>query len=229
MKSKVLIGFTPIDKKYQDSKSHFAPPLGLIALENYVEERRPGEINITILDGSILYTVNDFCAFIDEEKPDIVAQSIQQISYQNALSIAEHARQNGALNVLGGQHASQLSDFIALNQEGLIDYVVTGDGEESLLGIIEERNIEYIPNLTFALDGKIHKTNRFSLDLTQCSPIDYSGVDFTPYQRLLHNETFSEPHPLNNYLRIYSHKGCGNRGNSVGCVFCRWCRQRYKV
>lgn len=220
MKERILLVFSPIDKKYQDAKSHFAPPLGLIALKNYVEERHHDEVVITILDGSVLHTVDDACAFIDKEKPDIVAQSIQLISYSNALTIAKHARQNGALNVLGGQHASQLSDFIALRQEGLIDYVVTGDGEESLLGIIEERNIEDIPNLVYTLDGKIHKTNYFSLNLAQCSPVDYSSVDFTPYQKLLHNEAFSDPFPLNNYLRIYSHKGCGNRGNSVGCVFC---------
>lgn len=35
LSQKVVLIFTPIDKKYQDAFTHYAPPLGLVALENF--------------------------------------------------------------------------------------------------------------------------------------------------------------------------------------------------
>ncbi|AAK79046.1 radical SAM superfamily enzyme YgiQ (UPF0313 family) [Clostridium acetobutylicum] len=219
MKKHIALIFTPINKKYKDALTHYAPPLGLVALANYISERLQN-VRISILDGSVTHSMEDIIKFIEDEKPDIVAQSVQLISYENSLVIAKSAHNIGSINVLGGQHATQMADAIIFRQQGLIDYVSIEDGEESLLGLLEERDISEIPNLVFMKDGKINRTKYFQLDLKNAPKLDYSIVDFKPYQKLLNESNFTNPNPINNYLRVYSHKGCGNRKNSVGCVFC---------
>lgn len=219
MKEHIALVFTPIDKQYKDALTHYAPPLGLVALANYIKEKLP-DVRISILDGSVIHSMNDIIKFIESEKPDIVGQSVQHISYENALVIAKHTHDIGAINVLGGQHATQLANAIAFNQEGLIDYVSIEDGEETLLGLIMDKPINSIPNLVLSRNGKTVQTSHFQLDLHAAPKLDYSIVDFSPYQALLKNTDFTTPNPISNYLRIYSHKGCGNRENSVGCLFC---------
>ncbi len=219
MKEHIALIFTPIDIKYKDALTHYAPPLGLVALANYIGEKLP-EVKISILDGSVVHSLESIIEFIENEKPDIVAQSIQHISYENALIIARHAHGINAINVLGGQHATQLADAIVYNQEGLIDYVSIEDGEESMVGLIMEKPIESIPNLVMCKHGNITQTGYFQLDLNSVPKLDYSMVDFAPYKALLKNTNFTSPNPITNYLRVYSHKGCGNRENSVGCLFC---------
>jgi len=45
----VCLIFTPIDIKYKDALTHFVPPLGLVALENYIRKKLPN-VKISILD-----------------------------------------------------------------------------------------------------------------------------------------------------------------------------------
>jgi anaerobic magnesium-protoporphyrin IX monomethyl ester cyclase len=219
MKEHIALIFTPIDKRYKDALTHYAPPLGLIALANYIQEKLPN-VKISILDGSVSHSMDDIIDFIEKEKPNIVGQSIQHISYENALQIAKYVHSIGAINVFGGQHATQMADAIVLNQKGLVDYVSVEDGEESLLGLIMEKPLNDIPNLVFLKNGSINRTDYFQLNLNNSPKLDYSIVEFEPYQALLKDTKFINSNPISNYLRIYSHKGCGNRENSVGCVFC---------
>jgi len=211
--------FTPIDKYYRDALTHFAPPLGLVSIANYVKSMEPN-VKITILDGSVTHCMNEIIEFIYKEKPDIVGQSIQLISYKNALLIAKHAKGIGITNVVGGHHATMISDAIAINQVHLIDYVVTGDGEESILAILRDKGKINVPNIVFSENGSLIKTKKSHFDIKKSEPIDYSIISLEPYQKLLKKTTFNNYDLSGNYLRIFSHKGCANRGNSNGCFFC---------
>lgn len=213
---------TPMDAKYKDASTHYyAPPLGLIALTNYVAEKCP-DTRVSVLDGDIVHTMGDILAFIEKEKPDIVGQSVQLISYEYALEIAGCARDIGAVNILGGHHASQLAETIAIRREGLVDFVVHGDGEEAVAGLLNDEPPEEIPNLFFSKNGKVFRTEKSFFDIRRAPVLDYSMIDKTPYQSSLKNSDFGElgDMTLDYYARTYSHKGCGNRGKSVGCVFC---------
>lgn len=213
----ICLIFSPIDHYYQDALSHFAPPLGIVALANYIKQEEP-DCRVTILDGSVMHDVESICSFISREKPDIVAQSVQLISYANALHIAEYAKGYGITTVLGGHQATQLADAIIENRFDIIDYVCVGDGEEAIVGIIRGA-ITTAPNLLFKHNGSICATPRRKVLSQKLPRIDYSDVDLIPYQEAIKNAPFNTS-SLQNYLRIYSHKGCGNRGNSIGCVFC---------
>jgi len=210
----ITLIFTPIDYKYKDADTHYAPSLGLIALENFLYNNGK---SVSILDGSTIYDMNAIEDYLVKNKPKFVGQSIQLISYKNALIIAEIVHSYGGVNILGGHHASQMFNEILLNQNQLIDFITIGDGEESLLQITNSESIENIPNIAFWKNEKVNKT--YSKIYNVYNPIDYSRVNLKPYQDLLKNSLFSDGE-YDNYLRIYSHKGCGNRLNSNACVFC---------
>lgn len=217
MNKHVCLIFSPIDYYYQDALTHFAPPLGLVALANYIKREEP-DCRVTILDGSVTDNKETICSFISKEKPDIVAQSIQLISYKNALEIAKHAKSYGLINVFGGHQATQLAKEIIENRSDIIDYVCVGDGEEAIVNIIRG-TINTSPNLVFSRNGMTFATPRRNVVLYDLPPIEYSGINLEPYQKGMNNASFNIS-KRKNYLRIYSHKGCGNRGNSSGCVFC---------
>lgn len=219
MMTDIFLIFTPIDHKYQDALTHFAPPLGLIALENYLLSKDPN-LNITILDGSVNYTVDEIINIIQKEKPSLVGQSIQLISYKNSLKIAEVAKEIGAINVLGGHHATQMCEAIIKNQSKLIDYVVVGDGEEALYKIINEVPKEDINNIVYNKNNEVIRNKQVNLILDDLPLINYDNINMAPYQMLLKKSTFENETMLNNYLRLYSHKGCSNRNKINGCVFC---------
>lgn len=209
--------FSPIDNKYKDALTHFAPPLGLVTIHNYILSVCPG-ISISILDGSVTHNIKTIKEFISENKPDFIAQSVQLISYKYSIEIARYAKSYGSINILGGHHASQIAKQIISNQSDVIDYVVTGDGELALEGIINGTNMEKIPNIVFNDRGRIVTTKHVNTDINSLPALNYQIIDTKIYNLNLKNSTFDND--IDKYLRIYSHKGCGNRGNSTGCIFC---------
>jgi len=217
----VCLIFTPIDRKYRNA-FQYTPPLGLVALENFIHRLNP-KVRITILDGGPIHSLDEIIEFIEKERPDFVGQSVMHKSYENALIIADYARQYGAKNIFGGHHISQLCDAIAFRQSALVDYVVYGDGEMALWKIINNSPLEEIPNLAINDNGTIRKTPAYVLDLNDSPLLDYSNIDLSPYMQLLELNNSSsglDSGSISNYMRVYSHKGCGNRIDGKGCLFC---------
>ena len=141
MKKDIVLIFTPIDYRYKDAETHYAPPLGLIAIENYLHTHNR---ECTILDGSVVYSKKEILDILKKYKPMFVGQSIQLISYKNALEIAEFVHSYGGINIFGGHHATQMSDVIIENKGHFVDYIIQGDGEEAWLKIINEEEKAWI-------------------------------------------------------------------------------------
>lgn len=216
MENEIVLIFTPIDHHYKDADTHYAPPLGLVAIENYLYVHN---VESKILDGSVIFSQTEILNILKKTKPKLVGQSVQLISYKNALEIAELVHSYGGINVFGGHHATQMCDAIIKNKGHFIDYVIVGDGEETWLRLSKGENRKDIPNLVYSENGKIHHTDIKNVDLSNIPTLDYNRVDLAPYQKKLALSNFSS-NRYTNYLRFYSHKGCGNRQNSNGCVFC---------
>ena len=214
MENAVFI-FTPIDKKYKDADTHFAPPLGLVALENYLIQH---SFHVTIIDGSVKYTLDEIKRLLITSKPMFVGQSIQLISYKNALDIAGIVHSYGGINVFGGHHATQMCDSIIYNQHDTVDYVILGDGEEAWRQLLSGKPAEEIPNIVYWKDRVCHNPYQ-EISFSAVPRLDYSRVDLTPYKERLASSNFFG-NQYSNYLRIYSHKGCGNRNNGNACIFC---------
>ena len=212
----IVLIFTPIDYHYKDADTHYAPPLGLVAIENYLHIHN---IESTILDGSVVFSQEAILDVLKEKKPKFVGQSVQLISYKNALEIAKFVHSYGGINILGGHHATQICDDIVWNNGHIIDYVIVGDGEEAWLKLIEGEDKKRVPNLVYLENGEIRHNGTKEMELSNVPTLDYSRIDLYPYQNKLAQSNFSN-NQYTNYLRFYSHKGCGNRQNSNGCVFC---------
>jgi len=72
---------------------------------------------------------------IDEARPDVVAVSSITATFPDALQVAQAAKGRGAVTVMGGVHPSFMyGEFLGL---GAVDYVVIGEGERTLVELLD--------------------------------------------------------------------------------------------
>ncbi|UTW63423.1 B12-binding domain-containing radical SAM protein [bacterium SCSIO 12741] len=99
---------------------------------------------------------DDFKAKIESFKPDMVGFSIMSGSHHWARNMARTIKaETGIPNIFGGSHPTFFSEFI---QEEGVDYLIRGEGEESLLELMNRLDqgdsFQDVPNLSFLQDGK---------------------------------------------------------------------------
>ncbi|MBI5379947.1 MAG: B12-binding domain-containing radical SAM protein, partial [Nitrospirae bacterium] len=116
----------------------------------------------------------------------------------------------GARVVLGGPQASAVFAR-TLEKHPAIDYVVVGEGEQTLCDLVEGlhagRDLAAIPGLAFRREGKVVFTGKRPLleDLDRLPLPDWDLVDLTAYR----NEEYED------YIEIEAGRGCPLR-----CTFC---------
>lgn len=207
---------SPVDSAvYADSAQHYAPSGGLIALQSFLKSSCR-HVSSEILDGALL-SKSAIIEKIQRERPNFVCQSIQQTSYPNVIEIATVAKAVGAMNVVGGQHATQMASEIVANRHSIVDAVIRHDGEIPLAMICAGVPIAQVANATYWNDG-VHHNEAVEWDLDTYPAPDYSQVDLKPYI-----DTYSSRLGLSSpqtFLRTHSHRGCGNRNGSHACYFC---------
>lgn len=213
----IYIIHAPIDIKYADSCSHFAPSLALISLKTYLQVNTT--YTIKCIDGTI-FSLDNILSSIEIDKPLIVCVSVQLLSYTNALVICDKAKKLGCTTVLGGHHATQIASLILQNQASIVDFVISGDGEIALKSIIENCQRSDIPNITYASkDGKDIVTNkRIDLNLEYLPLPVYDDISWEPYDENLRKYQYGGS--IKRYARVYSHKGCNYRDLKRRCLFC---------
>ena len=225
--SKLVLINAPINKRYQDSTSLFCPPLGLLSIKAFVEQKNP-YVEIVLLDGMIL-SQEEIIARTVKEKPDMVGISIQLLSYLNAIEICKITKQLGAINFVGGHHASKCFRPILKNKHKIIDFVIYGDGEIPISMLCEQRDFTQIPNLVYwdSYNNKVVKNETITPNLKEyVNPYRAKSINFAPYQKNLKDSNFS--YHTGRYLRIYSHKGCNYRAQGKRCTFCGRADEGYR-
>jgi len=100
----------------------------------------------------------DFDQAIHDFQPDLVGFSIMSGSHPWAREMAvEVKKAHGIRNIFGGAHPTFFPQFAA--EEG-IDYVVRGEGEETMLEIMDriDRNelFDEVPNVSYQHNGTLH-------------------------------------------------------------------------
>ena len=225
--TRVALINAPIDLKYQNSTSLFCPPLGLMSIKAYLEQK--GDLfEVVLLDGMVL-TLDEINKKLHIFKPDFVGVSIQLLSYKNAIRICREAKSIGAFTFVGGHHATQMAKKIIANQHKNINCVVTGDGEDTVLRLCLRIKPQEIPGVVCwdSSCNKIYTTPNILRRLDDFpNPYAAKGIDFSPYIRNLQESTFSMN--KGRYYRIYSHKGCRFRAGGKKCVFCGRADEGYR-
>ncbi|MEQ8625208.1 MAG: radical SAM protein [Vicingaceae bacterium] len=135
-------------------------------------------------DLAIGHNLMDFESRIASFNPDFVGFSIMSGSHSWALKMAREIKKSfGTKNIFGGAHPTFFPKFIS--EEG-VDYMIRGEGEESLLEIMnlvdQQKDFQEVPNLSFQKDGKVQHNPLRNL----ASRLDdYPFPDRTLYAELL--------------------------------------------
>ena len=182
-------------------------PLRLEYLAGYIrhEVDECEVLDLANIKGDLVKTIKRF-------KPDLVGISINYIStHANALKLATIASNQGCPVVLGGYHATAMvEDFAKLPD---IDFVVRGEGEETLRDLVSGMPIESVRGLSYEFGGVVvHNEDR---------PL-IADLDSIPFpDRSRRNRKYKLPFAdldsnVNTaYEMIITSRGCWGR-----CTFC---------
>ncbi|MCK5024258.1 MAG: radical SAM protein [Thermoplasmata archaeon] len=206
-----------------------APPLGIAYLASYIR-KYDSSVNSKIMDYNIICTVDEFNKrdlAKDIDDADIVGISFMTPMIDEAMHIAKVAKESGKIVIVGGPHATALPDDML--ESKYVDIVVRGEGEQTLLEIIDalktSKNLsginDKILGISYISNGKIIHT----LDRPYIENVD--DIPF-PARDLLELEKYSV-----NYPGFDANKPVtsimGSRGCPAKCIFCAsnvvWRRQ----
>jgi anaerobic magnesium-protoporphyrin IX monomethyl ester cyclase len=195
-KERVLLLYPPADQGYTCDYLPFTP-LALHCLKSYLERHANCAVSVFNCTNA---DFDQISALISSQKPDLVGVSSLLISHGMSLRLLEYSKQLGAMTILGGHNATNLAVQILKNRP-YIDYVVRGDGEASLLGLVNGEDPVSIPNVVRRSGNEIVFNSLVQLDLNELPLpfIDQPELGWHPY---------------------LSHKGCLKRELEGPCVFC---------
>ncbi|MBW2991182.1 B12-binding domain-containing radical SAM protein [Candidatus Woesearchaeota archaeon] len=133
---KILLTYSASDIGYYNFE--MVPPIGVISLVSVLPEKVKEKTHF--LDANILSTEN-VKEWIKKEKPDIVGISALTYGYKSAIEIGKTAKENNAIVVLGGTHATnatlQIYNKMLLSQRPF-DHLIYGFGEYGFLGLVND-------------------------------------------------------------------------------------------
>ncbi|GAX59196.1 anaerobic magnesium-protoporphyrin IX monomethyl ester cyclase, elongator protein 3/MiaB/NifB family [Candidatus Scalindua japonica] len=149
---KVVLINPPVGAERYKSNQSCIPRAGLGYLASYLEKN---SIHCDVIDGKFEWlSVEDICNKVSATKPEIVGFSAMTPDIFAASNIAKRIKEvmPDIFIVLGGAHAIAMPRE-SLNEFPEIDFVVTGEGEETLVELVNSisgaRNYREISGLGF--------------------------------------------------------------------------------
>jgi anaerobic magnesium-protoporphyrin IX monomethyl ester cyclase len=179
------------------------PPLGLAYIAAVLEQNN---IRVEILDANVLDLTEREVAE-RAKNYDVVGISLLTPAYNFGVKLARMLPKN-VLKVVGGPHVAGWAEQ-SLN-EGF-DIVVRGEGEQSFLDIILEKEMRKIDGISYKRGGKvIHNPTK---------PLNPNDLPFPARHLLINNGVdlpyFSASSIRNHYSPIFTSRGC-----PYNCYYC---------
>lgn len=121
---------------------------------------------------------------LDDARADVVCVSAITATYPDALEVARAAKARGATTVLGGVHPSFMwRDAL---DEGGVDFVVTGEGEETLVELLRclaaKDDPAKVAGIAYVEEGRARRTPpRARLASLDGQPMAFDLLDWSPY------------------------------------------------
>ncbi|MCB0686312.1 MAG: B12-binding domain-containing radical SAM protein, partial [Saprospiraceae bacterium] len=190
------------------------PPLGILYLSAWLEKH--GFEN-EVFD-STFSSMQDLHAYLQENKPDIIALYTNLMTKMNILKLVEFIRKEpvlkNALIVLGGPDVTYNVDHYLAAE---VDLLVIGEGEQTMLEIVKEAQNKFpdwtrVPGLAFRMkDGSIFKTRaRDKIKNLDVLPLpSRDKID-----QLKYLSSWKERHGIS-AISVSTQRGCP--------YTCRWC------
>jgi anaerobic magnesium-protoporphyrin IX monomethyl ester cyclase len=127
-------------------------PIRLEYLAAYI---RPHVEDVVVLDLTVITKPLEY--FLKRFAPDLVGIGVNYVSvHKNAQALAGIARRFGADVVVGGYEATALAEEFATHPD--VDVVVRGEGEATLLELVQGRPLDEIEGISFVRDGVVTHT-----------------------------------------------------------------------
>jgi anaerobic magnesium-protoporphyrin IX monomethyl ester cyclase len=190
----------------------FEPPLGLAYLAAYLKGKGH---RVELLDmQGLLMDSNELIRIIAEKNPDLIGVTAMTTTFPAALKVAGLARQVAPVSkiVFGGVHPTL--DPAGVLAHDCVDYVIRGEGEKALNGLIDAINqqgsFEEVAGLCYRDGNQVIIKEKMIIEDQDSIPMpDY---DAFPVERYIkHNE----------YLRgIRGISMLISRGCPFPCTFC---------
>jgi radical SAM superfamily enzyme YgiQ (UPF0313 family) len=150
--------------------------------------------------------------YLQTMQPDLVGITANYMSvHKSTLELAAIAKLYGIDVVVGGYQATAMADELALDPN--IDFVVRGEGEETLLDIVQKKPLDTILGLSYSKNGQLIKNEERPL---------IEDLDSLPFpERALRRKPYVSPFMdlesdgSTGYDMIISSRGCWGK-----CKFC---------
>uniref|UniRef100_UPI004056E526 B12-binding domain-containing radical SAM protein n=1 Tax=Candidatus Electronema sp. TaxID=2698783 RepID=UPI004056E526 len=200
------------------------PPLGLLSIMSAM----PSDLGVDmqLLDSTLL-PEDIIRRKLAERAADVVAISCNTYNYANGLKLAEYAKSNGSVVVMGGLHITQRCDTILPRMKTgsrPMDYLIVGEGEASfwqlVKALMEKQEPIDIPGLSYVDHlGVIRKNVPSSPTVTAQAekPLDYQLIDLDVYSQ--HFRTFGNIAHSKKVAPMFTQRGCPLVGKRR-CDFC---------
>ncbi len=208
-----------IKTKDKDIGGHL-PPLGLACLAAFIREYN---FSVEIIDAPALeLTVDDIIKLVEEKNPRVIGITSLTSRFNKAVDIAKKIKmKRNVIIILGGVHATILSEEI-MNQYDCFDILVYGEGECTLLELMQElklndyrgisvRVLKSISGIVFHSKNKVIKTKP-RIPITDLDSLPFPARDLLPMDKYI-------PLP-NNYKRKPIAHMVAIRGCPFNCTFC---------
>jgi len=149
---------------------------------------------------------------LDDARADVVCVSAITATYPDALEVCRAARERGATTILGGVHPSFMYRDVFAEADGAVDFVVVGEGEQTLVELLRclaaKDDPRKVAGLAFERDGGVERTAaRPRVEPLDSLPVAHDLLDWSPYTYFVK--------PGSRLGAVASSRGC-----SFACAFC---------
>ena len=201
------------------------PPLGILSLATNL--RKHG-VEVDVIDMFNYNSWKQIIETLDSADFDVFGVSIWTGNHFKAKKIFEIVKEKNEkiITLAGGPHATVLDEQVVKNYA--VDYVVRGEGEETLLELIgafiNNQEVSSIAGLTYIKNGKLIKTpeRKPISDLNDLPLTDFKDIDLDSYTRGMWSD-FIFPDRLRKKFNIQQAKFAPvitSRGCPGKCTFC---------
>ncbi len=183
-------------------------PIGLLTIGTHLKKHFP-EIDIEIID---VHHDPEY-----EPYADIIGISASStLNYGNVLKMAEKAKKNDAIVILGGSHASELTKQILTNRNNIIDFIIRDKGEQAFLSFVEQyissKDYYLVPGLSWFDESQEKVVSTPELNL-EWKYDDYLPLDFNLLQTSIQTYWGNFQKTINSsydaIFIVFTHFGCG--------------------
>ena len=191
------------------------PPLGTITVASYIRENG---FEVSLFDTNLVSGSEGLRSRLDEERPDVLVIYDDGFNYltkmcltnmrEAAFRMLKMAKARGIKTVVCSSDSTDHAEEYL--REGA-DYVIKGEGEESLLELLNEGNVEDISGLAYMRNGELVETSKRNVikDLDKLPMAAWDLVDVEPYRKIwIDNHGYFS-------LNLATTRGCPYK--------CNWC------